>query len=125
MSEAGQHLDFLIATKVMGLEAWPGVALAIKAPFVPEWTKPAPCIPPPYSTDIADAWKVVEHLRQAEYLIDIDSLSQSRWCCIINGPEKVMGATLTNHHFVHAETAPLAICLAALEVVENDNSTRN
>jgi hypothetical protein len=73
---------------------------------------------PDYSTDIAAAWKVVEHFGQVEYFIDMSNSRRNGWRCAITGPEKVQGTRLTNHHIAYAETAPLAICLAALEVME-------
>jgi hypothetical protein len=64
----------------------------------------------PYSTDIAAAWEVVEHLRRNGRFVQIDLFGYDgedwRVCVSVDEPEKYEAA--------EAETAPLAICLAAL-----------
>ena len=67
-----------------------------------------------YSTDIAAAWEVLEKMKPAVDAIQLswtpaDDDYPVRWqCCMVVGP----------NYFGEAETAPLAICLAALKVVE-------
>jgi hypothetical protein len=57
------------------------------------------------STDIKAAWEVVEKIQEDRgWLIELDNKSQEWYCCVI-----------ADHHYVGAgETAPLAICKAAL-----------
>ena len=82
---------------------------------------------PPFSTDVAEAWKVVEHLRERGYLVRVVEhpessrhVSEDRraWLerrveCVVEqhvrGVRRRVGA--------HASTAALAICRAALATV--------
>lgn len=67
-----------------------------------------------YSTNIKDAWEVVEKIKTRETYIEILShKGDPHWICRIykDGPYPVAGAG--------AGTAALAICLAALEAVKN------
>jgi hypothetical protein len=110
---AGRKLDALVAEAVMGI-------YPLKDPFGgTRW----PCSdhqrlgdgfstdPPPYSTDIAAAWEVVDKFP----IVGVNKIQdnkrglQYRECIIRN----------TNGIKFHstASTAPLAICLAALEAV--------
>lgn len=95
-------IDALVAEHVMGYEPWPEQRFnerAFKAPMVLPHQTPKPCEAPHYSTDIASAWKVVESLYEFEFIIE-------------------QKGTGWKAHFdsswAGAETAPLAICLAAL-----------
>jgi hypothetical protein len=81
---------------------------------------------PPYSTDIKAAWEVAEMMRKKpvcylgeEYgafiadTINIYQCCSSKWTCLI-------GTTANDddpEFEAHAETAPLAICHAALKAV--------
>jgi len=62
---------------------------------------------PPYSTDIAAAWDVVEKLKGDEGVAlnsgDFPDYGEG-WHCMFDYP-----------HSAYADTAPLAICLAALK----------
>ncbi len=99
---AGREMDTLIADKVMGV------------------TKPA--VIPPYSTDIASAWTVVEVMIRKDGVYfgcphfkhkhqNLASLGYPEgtecWYCVVN-------TKLLNKVVLCAETAPLAICRAAL-----------
>lgn len=55
------------------------------------------------STDIAQAWRVLEHFRRNGYSVVLQTL-KGRWVCSLNGELFCMEV---------ADTAPLAICLAA------------
>jgi len=73
-------------------------------------------IVPPYSTDMAAAWEVVEKLRRLGYQggIHWTSSSEAEYEC-------GFGSSLIPPEArqpCKAETAPLAICLAALQVME-------
>lgn len=129
---AGRELDALVAVHALGWTEtdyhgqrcfeWPGfdrtvlihpgtdVALPQQSglPAVlfddPAWP-PLPC----YSTDIATAWKVVEHLRlsAAKYSPNIVyHHSTGMWHCEYFNATRMREAA--------ADTAPLAICRAAL-----------
>ena len=105
--QAGSELDRLIGHEVMGLGPQDHV--------------------PPYSTDMATAWPVVERLVRRDNLYfgaphynnKRQSLSQlgypegtECWYCVINN--KVL-----NKVVICADTAPLAICRAALLYVRS------
>lgn len=59
------------------------------------------------STRIAQAWQVLEHVRRDSDSVVLQTL-KDRWVCSINGKIYAMGI---------GDTAPLAICLAALKAV--------
>lgn len=67
---------------------------------------------PHYSTNIAAAWLVVEKLRKT-WAIELHS-REGVWNCLVEEGDEV-----TAHYIAtkEAETAPLAICLAALAAV--------
>lgn len=95
--KAGRELDSLIHEKVFGQdprqEPYQRPDGAMVYPFVPE-----------YSTDIAAAWQVVEKLTEGEF--HLSRCYGGGWECELGAPYISFG-----------ETAPLAICLAALEAV--------
>lgn len=109
----GRELDALVAEKVMGLNIRPvvheyGLSPQLKlAPgsinYVGTYTE----IPevPPYSTDIAAAWGVVEKLRERGFGFSLND-GWIAWFL----------AGRSDWH-ADAETAPHAICLAALKAV--------
>lgn len=131
--EAGRELDALVAEKVMGLRVlfaarawseddWLGsdipteenvMAIVNERPENPDqkWRGPSHLIIPHYSTDIAAAWQVVKQMRSRGFSIVLSDHNA--------GIEVVWIATgqVIN---VSAETDELAICLAALEVVSNN-----
>lgn len=122
--EAGEELDRLVATEVMGEpipEFTPEDALdlqlagsPVKSPQgnwrclckydegdIPTWR------PVPYSTDISAAWLVAEKMitEYGDFIIDYDkSYNGGRWSA---GVDKLRVAAM-------AKTAPEAICKAAL-----------
>ena len=75
---------------------------------------------PNYSTQIADAWLVVEKLAKENYgfgiyittIIDLDGGLHDNWGCYFENDDFEWE--------VEEETAPLAICLAALKAVESN-----
>lgn len=105
--EAGRELDAIIATKVMGWEIGDGDTWQLISPECSvvmrgvNWWRP--------STDIRDAWDVVEklHKKNAEFVLRI--YNQGQWCCDHN---------IFKFSEAYADTAPLAICLSALEAYE-------
>ena len=107
---AGRELDALVAEKVMGQETteWTdglgGTGVTFFAPVEP------------YSTDIAAAWEVAEKLIQTLGIAVEQPFHDGIWRCTIFGlwPKKWV---------CHGETAPLAICRAALKAVEGGDAT--
>ena len=112
---AGPGLDRLVAEKVMGF---------VSEDYVPpgrwhcrpdgreEWFQP--------STNIAHAWEVVERLDAQGWDVVVINCTgchgeAGRWAAdIVNDEHGAIG--------VHADTAPLAICLAALAAVAGEKS---
>lgn len=102
----GRELDALVAEKVMG---WKSVEHRFEDPFH-RWDGIAPehgshrFTVPDFSTDIAAAWEVVEKLN--DLILERDVTAEgTRYNVVIDGIE------------TWAETAPHAICLAALKAV--------
>lgn len=97
--EPGLELDALIAEKVMGSPSpsEPGIDQAEYERRRKRWH-------PAYSTDIAAAWEVFEKLGDA--MIERDETTERvHWKVVVGGIE------------TFGETAPHAICLAALKTV--------
>lgn len=67
---------------------------------------------PPYSTDIAAAWEVVEKLRDSREDITIYTSGRSWW---INVGDIFNNVRDMGDFEVVEESAPMAICLAALK----------
>ena len=67
---------------------------------------------PHYSTNIAAAWEVVEKLKSNDYRFHLDSLGSFHFCFFIHEVYETTGKA-------DANTAPLAICLAAKKAMEN------
>ena len=108
--QAGRELDAEIAEKVMGCRV---VRQSGNSPWLVEtpagiWGRVEQV---PYSTDIAAAWQVVEKYRVLDHHFNVgvnmgfDGKAHGYWAICANGPT------------AHADTAPLAICLAALAAV--------
>lgn len=108
--KAGRELDALIAEKVMGLIAYK-VQLVAPPPRVrtiDELQRVGSPLPH-YSADIAAAWEVVEKA-------DLWSLYGS----IGDGPYRACIQFEDREGLMTADTAPLAICLAALKAVSQE-----
>lgn len=94
--------------------------------------------PPPYSTDIAAAWRVVEHLREQGWWVKITYVTgcfrndldrpgyQVEFRCVTrpydddDGFVDVPPERYSDWHKLgESETLPEAICLAALQVVQS------
>jgi hypothetical protein len=123
--EAGIELDALVAERVMGFiverrgEHWRYFNDAISEEGGGRWTSPVP----DYTTDIAAAWQVVEWMRGEDFwfsltykcgvfLGELDKPGYfARFRCVRGG--------VRGEHFNAAESAPLAICRAALLAVGN------
>lgn len=95
----GSELDLLVAEKVMGLSPYKSFG-----DYRYEHNSNLrDSILPRYSTDIAAAWKVVEEFYR-------DNLFEINW----NHATKKWHASI-NEHTKASDTAPHAICLAALK----------
>lgn len=116
---AGRELDALIAEKVMGLMEFSAHAGPHKASM--GWGKPGDTVLqliqlPNYSTDIAAAWTIVKFI-DAWGLANEFKLGQDYeglWNCIFKGTRK--GKPFRGEDY-NGDTAPHAICLAALKVI--------
>jgi hypothetical protein len=118
--EAGCELDALVAEKVMG---WLGVVPEYMDVDRTRWFVPSGVpsydVPrekvPAYSTDIAAAWTVVVELSRVGRSIGVFAESSGDYVCEI----KDLDRTTDKYEYVawtESETAPHAICLAALDV---------
>lgn len=104
----GRALDRLIAEKVMGWQNVSGMTGEWKG-YPPERSYVVLCRLPYYSRDISDAWEVVEKLASNEIL-----------CQIRLYPPRTVRVSFSRDEFQgyeESETAPHAICLAALKAV--------
>ena len=107
--EAGRELDALIAEKVMGLTLGPAPMSAnFEITCVKlgdhKWRNISY-----YSTDIGAAWEVVENLGESNFAL---ARGQEHWTAGFSTTNGMAGE--------NADTAPEAICLAALKTVEVD-----
>lgn len=109
----GRELDALVAEKVMGFrvkrEDVAGLALyaIVRWPPVPgEWLARDL---PPYSTDIAAAWEVVEKMSVKN---GVEIWRHQAGCWVM---EIEIGYNANDPIEGHGESAPHAICLAALK----------
>ena len=117
--EAGRELDALVAGKVMGWLEVRKQSIAnamgqhVMDDFVglPAAGAPQPVLVPRYSTMIQEAWKVADRLRGESQFVAVLSGKGPQgvqpWICKVNRE----GSFLEER----AETAPHAICLAALK----------
>jgi hypothetical protein len=113
----GRELDALIAEKVMGIKM---PAIPINGATYQEWAAISKASheavsPPCYSTEIAAAWQVVEKIK--DMVKGTDGTFKIQWCepvwiCYWDHED-----FLSNPGYAQADTAPHAICLAALKAV--------
>jgi hypothetical protein len=116
---AGRELDALIAEKVMGwtYKTFPDGVL----PHVKHWHGPNDeCLLPCYSISIAAAWQVVGLLSK-EWKFDLEYYpglnNEPDWCAMFFNNRDSFGNV--GAFAASADTAPLAICLAALRAIES------
>ena len=138
MREAGRDLDALVAEKVMrrhvpALDEMEAVARQVwkvqpSAVYFNDlggfsaWMRDGLCHAeariPPYSTNIAAAWEVVERLRNRFHArITTPFTAGEQFFCGFT-PLGITGWNGRPDFSAGAETAPLAICLAALKAME-------
>lgn len=99
--QAGRELDALVAEKVMGLE--------VRGGFIIRENRRSGI--PSYSRKIEYAWEVVEKMLEQGYNFRIEKIYEVYQCLF----DKAI--CQWNEGGAYAETAPLAICLAALKTV--------
>ena len=107
--KAGRELDALIAEKVMGFDKEFVVSRVDGLPYAEV---------PHYSTQIQDAWLVVEKLHNDSVgIIRVSNGDGDSYDCDILPylPKEMEGCS---HAHITAESWPLAICLAALKAGE-------
>jgi len=129
--KAGRELDALIAEKVMGYEVGWGIQSVSggirtrKNPQALHAHADGEVVRvdlPHYSTQIADAWLVVERFRRGTEPVDVAccvDLHISDWCTVPDCFVKIYSPALAPVD-AHANEMPLAICLAALKAVGVD-----
>jgi hypothetical protein len=108
--EAGRKLDALVAEKVMG---WKDKVLTTEdegIAIIESFDNIFKFSP---STNIADAWKVVEKI-QEKFWIKLVGYGEGFICTLTGKGDNTLKTA------VDETTAPLAICLAALEAVGYD-----
>mgnify|MGYP001571535769 CR=1 FL=1 len=117
---AGRELDALVAEKVMGWKHY--APAAVQEVWYPPNLHPSNNVLghsiPHYSTDIAVAWQVVEHLKNKLHLQVILHWAGDecpKWLCNLRADG--YRSFQDQEWQVEADTAPLAICLAALKAV--------
>ncbi len=119
--KAGREMDILVAEKVMELIPCDKWTYSPMGPFAAFMNKNCDHVdgscydskyPSKYSTDIAVVWQVVEHFMSMDQGITIRGLFN--WECTIMG-KNTNKIKWTEQY---ADTAPLAICRAALRVIE-------
>ena len=130
--EAGRELDALVAEKVMGWtmgDYEPGLYYTTRpggpvAVISPTWTPRMPFHRFLPSTDIAAAWEVVERLYDLRWIIGLGSLAQNPrgWRCELCNMWEDDFERAPSDIEANADTAPLAICRAALLAVMVDES---
>lgn len=116
--QAGAPLDMLIAEKVMGWQRWNTHEDQARTKPIVRFFRPDrqhAVRAPAFSTDIAAAWEVLEHLRGQGMTINISTPSHvvvgdPHWTCYVWGANMLAGKA-------RELSAPLAICAAALEAL--------
>ena len=124
---AGRELDALVAEKVMGWQEFPYLILSDdRLSYCPPGPVHISTVRevPPYSTSIAAAWEVVEKLRAMNSTLELYSpgalvndemgIHAVEWQATFKSWEEPWGP---HGPSVEAQTAPHAICLAALKAV--------
>lgn len=105
---AGRELDAEIFCRVFGRERGPDGWF--RHPGAPGWpTNPDDV--PPYSTDLAAAWEIIQHFGSVVQLV---RYPDAIWRCTLWNPRLRCW-----RREAQANTMPLAVCRAALAAVED------
>jgi len=108
--KAGRELDALVAEKVMGMLKYIQGDITIfenEEYLWRDWEVPY------FSDDIAAAWQVVEKMRE-KYVINIEIDCENTWVELWRDSTDEPYKQVADEY---GDTAPLAICLAALRAV--------
>lgn len=116
--QAGRELDAMIAEKVMGWAPvlhygergtgyWAPSGCESDGAWVTDGDVPF------YSADMAAAWEVVEEMARRGWKVDVQSRCPPRWAVHVN-----FALPITGRVFERSDSAPHAICLAALKALE-------
>ncbi len=108
---AGRELDALVAEKVMG---WHHTGSDDRYPVDDKGR--SQLYVPDYSTDIGAAWAVVERMRELDWRMLLENWvsSSDAYAAFFHPQDRYRYG---NHIGVTDDTAPLAICRAALRAV--------
>ena len=117
MIEPGRELDALVAEKVMG---WTRGTISTYGGLMPAWIDATGRAHPPNATsggwlpsvDIRAAWEVVEKMQADGWMWQVEYDYEELMAGFYRGRDAEGDL---DSHFVVSTTAPLAICLAALE----------
>lgn len=113
-----RKLDAEVAEKVMG---WTKIVYDPKVPDMPMGMDPernSPRVIPGFSSEVDNAWAVVEAMRgKGCTTIEIE-LRGDKWTAMIGPPAESKGGSGTPVGFAVADTMPLAVCRAALSALE-------
>ena len=111
--KAGLEMDALVAEKVMGLKLREDCCGEYEYEIVPNEPSSITCWArlPEYSTEIEAAWDIMDHLIDLHPAIMWENCE---WECCLDDHNKGHG----EQFWGYADTAPLAICRAALKAVE-------
>lgn len=115
-----REIDALVAERVMGYGS--RVKMFVSGPIIND---AYPVAVPNYSTDIAAAWQVVEKMREIACQVDVTSHGEHEVVlahgvvCYIHGFNEDFWreGMLDADYSAVADTAPMAICLAALRAI--------
>ena len=108
---AGRELDCRVAEKVMGYAVQGDQIVPPNDAYVLLGIMGAMKFDiPHYSTDIADAWLVVEKMKASAFEVTIDDTDGDWWALFADLEYKHISSA-------YADTAPLAVCRAALKAM--------
>lgn len=110
--EAGREMDALVAEKVFGCDPLNArVGLHKNGDLEYYWGYPVGHdIAPAYSTDISDAWRVIEHMQSLGWSWEVLNTTKTAFGAVFSMSQDDVYGT-------DAETVPLAICKAALKAI--------
>lgn len=124
---AGPELDEIIAIKVMGLHKVMGESCKEGAVWKDRrGLKVSGHRPPRYSTDMGDAWEIVEELRLLRITLSVSSIEpfdpKVRYCEPFNHDEKYQVQRWNDDEQlfdnpVYGKTAEEAVCKVALKII--------
>lgn len=106
--QPGKEIDALIAEWIIGLEPWPGVTGSFRAPIIGPYQTPVPCLPPSFSTDLSQAWGVIEKMQSEDWFWTISPHEPFSYIVY-------MGRDLGSSVWSIDISLPMAICKVALK----------